>query len=94
MVLEKWQLPACIQMAVEYHHRPAESPRNGGPVTLAEIVHAADLYVNEYGLEILPTKRRNPLPADRAFENIGLRQRLPEVLEKFKNEYEGIRALF
>lgn len=95
LVLEKWQLPACIQQAVEYHHHPADCPRKPGcRFTLAGIVHAADLYVNECGLEILPTRRGNPYPAGRAFEELGLRQKLPEVLEKFKHEYKSIRSLF
>lgn len=95
IVLEKWQLPQCIQEAVEYHHRPAQCPRAPGQaVSLADLVLAADLYVNEYGLDLLPTKRRSAYTADRAFEDLGLRQKMPEVLEKFKNEYEGIRSLF
>lgn len=95
MVLEKWQLPACIQQAVEYHHHPADCPRaTGCQFTLANIVHAADLYVNECGLGILPTRRGNPYPADHALEDLGLRQKLPEALEKFKNEYKSIRSLF
>jgi putative nucleotidyltransferase with HDIG domain len=95
IVLEKWQLPQCIQEAVEFHHHPADCPRPPDQVlTLAEIIQAADLYVNEYGLEIFPTKRPSPYPADRAFEDIGVRQKMPEVLEKFKNEYESIHSLF
>lgn len=95
LVLQKWQLPECIQQAVEYHHRPGECPRQSErALPLAAIVHAADLYVNEYGLEILPTKRLRPYRAERAFSEIGLRQKMPEVLEKFKNEFEGIRSLF
>ena len=94
MVLEKWQLPACIQQAVEYHHHPADCPREPDcRLALAYIVHAADLYVNDYGLEILPTMRENPYPALRALEDLGLRPKLPEVLKKFKNEYESIRSL-
>jgi HD-like signal output (HDOD) protein len=95
IVLGKWQLPQCIQQAVEFHHRPAECPRPPGQqLSLADLVQAADLYVNEYGLDLLPTKRRDVYTADRAFEDLGLRQKMPEVLEKFKNEYEGIRSLF
>jgi HD-like signal output (HDOD) protein len=95
IVMEKWKLPASIQQAVEFHHRPGESPGGAGnAVTLAHIVQAADLYVNEYGLEILPTKRLVGCPADRAFEEIGLRQKMPEVLERFQTEYESIRSLF
>jgi putative nucleotidyltransferase with HDIG domain len=95
IVMEKWKLPASIQVAVEYHHRPLECPREADQtLTLAQILHAADTYVNEYGLEILPTKRASSNLADRAFEEIGLRQRMPEVLERFKAEYESIRSLF
>jgi putative nucleotidyltransferase with HDIG domain len=95
IVMEKWKLPESIQRAVEFHHRPHECPRDSDQaLTLAQIIHAADIYVNEYGLEILPTKRPSVCPADRAFEDIGLRQRMPEVLERFKSEYESIRSLF
>jgi putative nucleotidyltransferase with HDIG domain len=94
IVLQKWQLPECIQQAVEFHHHPADCPRESGAITLADIVHAADIYVVEYGLDILPSKRGHPYPADVAFAEIGLRQKMPEVLEKFKNEYESIRSLF
>jgi len=95
IVAEKWQLPPSIQDAVQYHHRHGECPRDPDrPLVLADIIHAADLYVNEYGLEILPVKTVVSCPADRAFEDIGLRQKMPEVLEKFRNEYESIRSLF
>ena len=95
VVMEKWQLPLWIQEAVEYHHRPEQSPHDtGGALSLGQIVHAADLYVNEYGLEILPSKRQTAQAADAAFEGIGLRGKLPEILEKFKSEFEGIRNLF
>jgi HD-like signal output (HDOD) protein len=95
IVMEKWQLPLCIQQAVEFHHHPADCPRPPeSAFTLADIVCAADLYVNEYGLEVLPTKRRDPYTADRAFEDLGLHQIRPELLDKFKLEYESIRSLF
>ncbi|HYM10668.1 MAG TPA: HDOD domain-containing protein [Bryobacterales bacterium] len=95
IVLEKWQLPLCIQQAAEYHHHPDDCPHAPDqPITLAHVVQAADLYVNEYGLDLIPNARGNLHPADQAFEAIGLRQRMPEVLEKFKNEYESIRSLF
>jgi len=95
IVLQKWQLPSWIQEAVADHHQPNNGPTPlEPPIKLSRIVLAADLYVNEYGLEILPTKRAGSYPANRAFEDIGLRQKMPEVLEKFKNEYESIRSLF
>jgi len=94
IVLERWQLPAHIQAAAACHHRPEEAAAAGAEeLPLAQVVHAADLFVNEYGLQIQPTKRVDAFPADRAFEDIGLRQKKPEILEKFQKEYEGIRSL-
>jgi len=95
IVMDKWKLPDSIQQAVEYHHRPAECPcAPGQTLTLAHIIYAADLYVNEYGLEILPAKRPSPGLTERVFEEIGLRGKMPEILERFKIEYESIRSLF
>ncbi len=93
MVLEKWKLPQCILQAVEYHHRPADAPA-GSTVALADIVHAADLYVNELGLQMLPTKRSGDPSAEQALHEIGLAERMPAIVEQFKKEYGGLGSLF
>ena len=94
MVAEKWHLPASVQEAVHYHHHPGDSPaaREGSAVTLAHIVHAADLYVNEFGLTTVTTARTAMYSADSAFEDIGLRPKMPELVERFKKECEGLRG--
>jgi putative nucleotidyltransferase with HDIG domain len=94
MVLEKWKLPQYMQEAVEHHHDPAGSPKPDRGPSLAAIVHAADLYVNAYGLTILASKGQQGYAAEQAFEQIGLEPNSPEVIGRFKQEYEGIRGLF
>ena len=57
VVLAKWKLPESIQQAVVFHHDPDSSPPvSGQPVSLAHLVHAADLYARFYGLEVLASE--------------------------------------
>ena len=95
VVLEKWKLSEVIQMAVEYHHDPASGPANGdGGISLAQLVHAADLCVRFYGLEIVSSAKRPPWQPDQAFEQIGLTDGLPELVERFQAEFQSIRGVF
>lgn len=97
IVLDKWKLPQPIRDACRYHHDPASCPdeSNGeGPVSLAHLVHAADLYVKSYGLEILPSEKRPAEAPDEAFREIGLEENLPELLLRFKAEFQSIRNVF
>lgn len=95
MVLQKWQLPPVIQLAAEHHHHPERCPTAQSAPTLAQVVHAADLYVNQAGIEILATKRPvDAAAADQAMEQLGLAKKLPEAIEAFKGEYEGLARLF
>ncbi len=95
IVLERWKLPQAIQDAVRYHHNPSACPcEPDQPITLAHLVHAADVYVKSYGLEVLSSPNRPPESPERAFEQIGLREHLPELLERFKVEFQSIRDVF
>ena len=97
IVLDKWKLPQPIRDACRYHHAPATCPEEsngGGAVNLAHLVHAADLYVKSYGLEILASVKRPSEPPDQAFREIGLEDSLPELLERFKAEFQSIRDVF
>jgi HD-like signal output (HDOD) protein len=97
IVLGKWKLPQTIRDACRYHHDPDSCPgeANGeNRPTLGHLVHAADLYVKSYGLEILPSDKRPSEPPDEAFRNIGLADNLPELLERFKAEFQSIRDAF
>jgi HD-like signal output (HDOD) protein len=97
IVLDKWKLPQPIRDACRYHHEPDSCPEESdgqGSVSLARLVHAADLYVKSYGLEVLASEKRPPEPPDYAFRDIGLGDNLPELLERFKAEFQSIRDVF
>jgi HD-like signal output (HDOD) protein len=97
IVLDKWKLPAPIRDACRYHHEPASCPDDShgqGSISLAHLVHAADLYVKSYGLEVLGSQKRPAEPPDQAFREIGLEENLPELLERFKAEFQSIRDVF
>lgn len=96
IVLDKWKLPQAVRDACRYHHDPASCPEesNDGTVSLAHLVHASDLYVKSYGLEILASEKRPPEPPDEAFRQIGLEENLPELLDRFKAEFQSIRNVF
>ena len=95
VVLAKWKLPESIQQAVVFHHDPDSSPPvSGQPVSLAHLVHAADLYARFYGLEVLASEKHPAECPDRAFDQIGLRERLPELFSRFETEFQSIRGVF
>ena len=95
VVLAKWKLPESIQQAVVFHHAPDSSPSvSSQPVSLAHLVHAADLFVRFYGLEVLSSEKHPAECPDRAFEQIGLRESLPELFSRFETEFQSIRGVF
>jgi HD-like signal output (HDOD) protein len=95
VVLEKWKLSDVIQAAAAYHHDPGACPSVGDQdMTLAHLVHAADLYVRFYGLEIVSSAKRPPSQPDQAFERIGLIDGLPELVERFQAEFKSIQGVF
>ena len=95
VVLARWKLPQRIQQAVVFHHHPDSSPSvPGQSVSLAHLVHAADLYARFYGLEVLSSEKHPAESPDHAFEQIGLRECLPELLERFESEFQSIRGVF
>jgi putative nucleotidyltransferase with HDIG domain len=96
IVLDKWKLPQAVRDACRYHHDPSACPEESddGSVSLAHLVHASDLYVKSYGLEILSSEKRPSEPPDEAFREIGLEDALPELLERFKAEFQSIRNVF
>ena len=94
VVLEKWKLSDVIQTAAAFHHNPDSCPSSGDQtMTLAHLVHAADLYVRFYGLEIASSAKRRPPEPDQAFEQIGLIDGLPELVERFRAEFQSIRGV-
>ena len=63
-------------------------------MTLARLVHAADLCVRFYGLEIVSSAKRPPSQPDEAFKQIGLIDGLQELVERFQAEFQSIRGVF
>ena len=95
VVLEKWKLAEVIQTAAAFHHDPDSCPSSSNSgMTLARLVHAADLCVRFYGLEIVSSAKRPPSQPDEAFEQIGLIDGLPELVERFQAEFQSIRGVF
>ena len=73
IVLDKWKLPQVIRDACRYHHEPGLCPdeQSGeASVTLAHLVHAADLYVKSYGLETISSEKHPSEPPDEAFAKL------------------------
>ena len=94
-VLETWKLPQLVLDAARCHHDPDSFAVAGeSELSLAHLVNAADLYVNFYGLETISSARHSPPAPDEAFEKIGLARALPELLERFKVEFQSIRGIF
>ena len=86
IVLDKWKLPQPIRDACRYHHEPALCPprttagkgaNSKAAVSLAQLVHAADLYVKSYGLEILASEKRPPEPPTKPFAKSAWRRTCP-----------------
>ena len=92
-VLARWKLPEIIQQAARFHHDPDSAPRETEQeISLAQLVHAADAYVNFQGLGTMPSEKAPaPIP-DQAFESIGLSGKLPELQERFQSEFKSIRT--
>ena len=91
-VLARWKLPEIIQQAARLHHAPDLAQRESQEeIPLAHLVHAADAYVNFHGLGMMPSEAVPAPDPERAFENIGLNGKLPELQERFQSEFESIR---
>jgi len=85
--LARWNLPLPIQNAVRFHHSPEETVAH--PLPLGRIVRAADQCVNALGLSVHP---KPPARPESALEELGLRDRVPRLLEEFHAELEAVRS--
>lgn len=91
-VLQRWNLPVPIQVAVRFHHAP-ELAREG-QLDLAHVVHAANLLAADLGHSMLPAGVEPFHSAALAMETLGVSEALPQLIEKFRAEFEVIRTLF
>ena len=91
-ILEKWKLPKAIQEAATYHHDPDRAD-NGKP-HLAHVIQAADQYLNETGLGMLPYTHQPPAVLGACSQTLGLNDCILRVAENFKAEFEAVRTSF
>jgi len=91
-VLERWNLPAPIQTAVRFHHAPELACQ--GQLDLAHVVHAANLLAADLGHSMLPPGVEPFHCASLAVETLGVAETLPRLIERFRSEFEVIRAFF
>jgi HD-like signal output (HDOD) protein len=91
-IMNRWKLPKPIQEAVEYHHSADEADR--GELHLAHIVQAADHFVNAGGLGMPPYRRHPVLSFDDSESVFGLKERILQVADTFKVEFEAVGAFF
>jgi len=95
-LLHRWKLPEPIRLAARHHHDP-EALAGGDceeALVLARLIHAADLYVNANGLQTYESSLRAPEDPEPAFQKIGLGDKLPELEERFHDEFVSIRQSF
>ena len=93
-ILEGWRLPQPIQVAARFHHAPNEQPDyEEGVITLAHLVHVADVAVNSEGIQTISSPKHPPAPPEEAFASIGIED--PEqLMDKFRAEFAGLQNLF
>ncbi len=92
--LARWNLPAEVVRAVEFHHFPDRLPGNGGGPHLAHLIHAADRCSKAMGITIEPAESVPTAPAALLSE-FGLEAEVVErILESFNAEFETIRQTF
>jgi len=91
-IMEKWRLPKAIQEAVAYHHSPDQA--NHGELHLAHVIEAADHYINAAGLGMPPYRHHPAASFENCYQKFGLKDRILNVAEAFKTEFEAVRTFF
>jgi HD-like signal output (HDOD) protein len=93
--LGQWNLPEQIQTAVRYHGAPGLDTTvvEPGQFTLSTVLNAADRYVK--GTGVFVTLFESPSEEPQAgLEQLGLGDRLPQILTEFDNEFTAIKSYF
>jgi HD-like signal output (HDOD) protein len=87
--LNRWHLPAPIQRAVRFHHRPDAAPRISGDgcLPLAAVLHTADAAAVSLGFpDAGPADPGGPSPLER----IGLNGSSETILASFETEWKAL----
>ncbi|MCC7234820.1 MAG: HDOD domain-containing protein [Bryobacterales bacterium] len=90
-ILREWNLPTPIQTAVR---TDLPIPSDVTPVPLSRLVLASARLANRLSIPIQPWMRpAEGLPTE-IFEEMGLQEKAPMILERFHAEFEAIRGFF
>jgi len=91
--LAKWNLPVAIQRAIAVHHDSPVSPaaqREGAPISLPMIVHAANQLADHFGYSIIPLESERAPSSGEVFEELGLSKDAEHILADFENEVHSL----
>jgi HD-like signal output (HDOD) protein len=89
--LERWRLPTAIQEAVRLHHTPADG--SSGPLTLGQVVGAADRCVRALGITAPPSAQPGESAAQ-ILEQAGAGRHADRILDEFRQELDVLRKFF
>ena len=92
-VLEKWQLPIPVRLAVRYHHNPDADSSAPGLMSLSRAIQLADHAVNHFGISLFPPdgELEDPSPL---LEACGLGDKTQRVVEAFHRDFEAMKSGF
>jgi putative nucleotidyltransferase with HDIG domain len=84
LMLEKWNLPACIADSAHYHHVPCDAPESTRPIV--QLVHLANFACNnqgiDSGMDVFPTSFSNA-----SWFDTGLSvEDIPVIIQEVNNE--------
>lgn len=92
-VLEKWQLPIPVRLAVRYHHNPDADSSAPGLMSLSRAVQLADHAVNQFGISVVPPEGELEDPSP-LLEACGLGDKTARVVEAFHKDFEAMKSGF
>ncbi len=97
LALDRWNLPKEIQVAVAFHHRPKDVPRekdDGHRYHLAHLLCAANGVVNAMGITPALAAHETIPPQDlSALDLIDAGPFAPELMPEFQTEFEAMRSI-
>ena len=92
--LAAWNLPAPIREGVRHMDHPEEDPAaKNGVITLSRVLSAADQYVKGMGSSVSQFES-NPEDGKKALGSLGLDAQIPEILERFQNDFDALKPYF
>lgn len=92
IALAEWNIPAPIQKAVRYHHRPHHQIEDQLP--LSRLIRIAEDAVNQQGIRVFGDTEKDEDSTESIFDQIGVGSQTQSILDEFNTEFESIRSFF